>query len=209
MPRKQDGPAEPSASPADSIAGAILAGGRGARMGGADKGWVTWQGRALVEHVYQRLRPQVEPVLISANRNLERYRALGAQVVADDVAGLGAYCGPLAGMLAALEQAPTPWIAVVPCDAPQLPMDLVARLTGARAGQAPVVARCGARSQPVFCLLPRTLAPALRAALIGGERSPQNFLRQSGAVEVEFADAAAFTNINCAPEPEHVGDERT
>jgi molybdopterin-guanine dinucleotide biosynthesis protein A len=204
----REGPAEPGIVARTSIAGVVLAGGRGARMGGLDKGWVRWQGRALVEYVYERLQPQVGEMLVSANRNLERYRALGCQVVQDDAQRFGAFPGPLAGMLAALEQARSDWFVFVPCDAPHLPLDLVARLAQAGAGQSPAVARCGGRLQPVFCLLPRTLAPALRSALQDGERRAQFFLRQCGAVEVEFEDPIAFTNVNCVAEPEHAGDDR-
>jgi molybdopterin-guanine dinucleotide biosynthesis protein A len=185
-----------------SITGAVLAGGRGARMGGLDKGWVPWQGRALIEHVVDRLRPQVGALWISANRNLDRYRSLGAEVVTDAAADLPGYEGPLAGMLAILERAPTDWVAFVPCDAPLLPRDLVARLAVASGAAAPAVACSGGALQPVFCLLPRALAPAWRAALARGERRPQEMLRRAGAVEVAFEDAAAFTNINeTAPAP--------
>jgi len=147
-------------------------------------------------------------VLISANRNRERYVALGCAVVPDDAARWGAYPGPLAGMLAVLEQASADWVAFVPCDAPHLAPDLVARLMQAAAGQAPVVARCEGRLQPVFCLLPRALAAALRTALDGGERRPQHFLRECAAVEVDFEDAGAFTNVNWASDTEHAGDGR-
>jgi molybdopterin-guanine dinucleotide biosynthesis protein A len=181
---------------AAAIDGAILAGGRGRRMGGADKGWILWQGRPLVEQVAERLRPQVGRLLISANRNLERYAALGAAVVADERAGQGEFAGPLAGMLAVLRQARGDWVAFVPCDAPALPRALVARLAEAGAGTRAAVATCGGVVQPVFCLLPRTLAPRLQELLEQGERRPQEMLRQVGAVAVPFADAAAFANIN-------------
>ncbi len=182
-------------SGAASIAGVVLAGGRGSRMGGADKGWVLWKGRPLVEHVTARLRPQVAQLMVSANRNFERYRALGCEVLADDAASWGEFAGPLAGMLAALSHAPLPWCAFVPCDAPQLDAALVARLAAAGAGR-PAVARCDGRMQPVFCLLPSAQAPVLQRALEAGERRLQNFLEQIGAVEVDFEDPAAFANVN-------------
>ncbi len=99
-------------------------------------------------------------------------------------------------MLAALEHTHLPWVAIVPCDAPQLPLDLVARLAQASMGRRPAVARCAGRLQPVFCLLPRTLAGPLRAAMADGERRPLDFLRRAGSVAVDFDDATAFTNIN-------------
>lgn len=179
------------------VAGVILAGGRGRRMGGQDKGWVDWQGRPLIERALARLQPQVDSVIISANRNLDRYRALGHPVAQDDQGRFGAYAGPLAGMLAALELCPLDWAVCVPCDAPALPADLVARLLAASAGSgAPALAVSGGRRQPVFCLLPRALAPRLAQALAAGEHRPTVFLESAGAREVLFEDAAAFANIN-------------
>ncbi len=181
------------------VAGVILAGGRGRRMGGQDKGWVHWRGRPLVEHVLERLQPQVSTVILSANRNVERYRGLGFPVVEDDHARHGSFAGPLAGMLAGLEQAETAWVAFVPCDAPCLPQDLVARLLAvASSGPAvaPVLVVSAGRRQPVFCLLPRALAPRLATALSAGERRPAVFLESVGAREVLFDDEAGFANIN-------------
>ncbi|MCH2242904.1 MAG: NTP transferase domain-containing protein, partial [Aquabacterium sp.] len=119
------------------VTGLLLAGGRGLRMGGADKGLLEHHGRTLAEAVLQRLAPQVGTVLISANRNLERYRQLGArhgaQVISDTVPG---HPGPLAGMLAGLQHGQADWLATAACDTPQLPPDLIARLLdAARAAQ--------------------------------------------------------------------------
>lgn len=193
-----------SGSTRPAVTGVILAGGRGARMGGADKGWVSWNGRFLIEHVLERLRPQVDSVVINANRNAERYGALGAAVVADGAAtdaSMEAYAGPLAGMLAGLRHcagmSTAHWALVVPCDAPALPPDLAARLlaAGAPAGRA-AFAVCAGRAQPVFCLLPVALLPRLDAALRGGERRPADFLRAVAACAVDFDDPAAFANLN-------------
>ncbi len=187
------------------VAGVILAGGRGTRMGGADKGWVQWQGRFLVERVLERLAPQVDQVTISANRNLERYRGLGVSVVEDEPAAFGPYAGPLAGMLAALRHCALPGAVFVPCDAPALPADLVARLVaGAGDAVTAALACSGGYRQPVFCLLPAALAPRLAQALASGERRPDAFLATVGAREVHFDDAAAFANVN-SPAPPGAG----
>jgi molybdopterin-guanine dinucleotide biosynthesis protein A len=199
-------PGTGAAVAAGPISAVILAGGRGARMSGVDKGWVSFQGRALVEHVRARLLPQVGQIRISANRSLERYRALGHEVLPDDPR-LAAFSGPLAGMLTGLEHAPTPWVVFVPCDAPRLPADLVARLAQASAGRQPAVASCAGRWQPVFCLLPASLAPRLAQALQEGERRPENFLRAVAAVEVPFADPQAFANINRPEDAAQAGDD--
>jgi molybdopterin-guanine dinucleotide biosynthesis protein A len=184
--------------PAASVAGVILAGGRGRRMGGADKGWVSWQGRVLVEQVLERLLPQVAQMLISANRNLDRYRALGFPVIEDERLRYGSYAGPLAGMLAALSRCTQPRAVFVPCDAPALPADLVQRLVDGAGPTGAALACCGGRRQPVFCLLPVSLAPRLAAALDAGERRPTVFLETVGATQVVFDDPAAFANINAA-----------
>lgn len=182
---------------AGSVTGVVLAGGRGTRMGGADKGWVDLEGRPLIEHVLERLRPQVGAIIISANRNIARYRALGWPVVQDEPFAGDAFLGPLAGMLAALRAARSPWLAIVPCDAPALPAMLVRQLARAVGPSAnPALAVCGGRRQPVFCLLPAGIAPALAAALARGDRRPDDFLRAAGAIEVPFGDEAAFANIN-------------
>ncbi|MGC7405224.1 molybdenum cofactor guanylyltransferase MobA [Pandoraea pneumonica] len=110
----------------DAITGLILAGGRGQRMGGRDKGLQLYDGRPLAAHVLARLAPQVGTVLISANRNHATYAALGADVISDETQD---FAGPLAGMLSGLRAAKTEYVLVVPCDSPLLPDDLAVRLT--------------------------------------------------------------------------------
>lgn len=179
------------------ITGVVLAGGAGRRMGGADKGLERLHGEALASHALRRLRPQVAALLISANRNHDAYAAFGVPVVAD---ALPDFAGPLAGLLAGLEQARTPYVVSVPCDTPGFPQDLVARLCQALAGGAPAAyARAGGRHQPVFCLAHRHLAPHLRAYLEGGGRRMQQWLGSVGAAVADFGeDAAPFDNLNTA-----------
>lgn len=179
----------------DSVTGLILAGGQGARMGGADKGLVEFEGRPLVVHAIERLAPQVTGLMISANRNLERYRAFAPRVFRDATEG---FPGPLAGIEAGLAHAPTPWIVVVPCDAPRLPRTLVAQLAeGASArGAAAACARVAGHQQPVFCLLSVALLEPLRRHLAGGGRTVHAWLAEIGSVAVDFEDVAAFRNFN-------------
>ena len=195
------------AQPAPSIAreritGLLLAGGRGSRMGGADKGWLMLHGRPLAEHVLQRLRPQVGALLISANRHLEDYAALGAPVLPDP--DDAAYAGPLAGIAAGLRACATPWLLSAPCDSPFLPTDLAQRLGRAAVaeGRRAAVARAGGRVQPVFALLHRDLLPALQAFLAGEDRRVESWLNQVGFAQVEFDDPACFDNINLPRELE-------
>ena len=118
------------------ITGLVLAGGLARRMqdgrSDVDKGLVRFRGEAMVEHVLRRLAPQVDRLLINANRNQAEYRRYGHAVVADEIAG---YAGPLAGLHAGLQTATTEWVVTVPCDSPFFPQDLVARLLQAAQAQ--------------------------------------------------------------------------
>lgn len=169
-------------------------------MGGVDKGLVEFGGRTLVERVIERLQPQVKSALISANRNVDRYRGFGHPVLLDADDGLEPFPGPLAGILAGLRSATTPWLAVVPCDAPFLPADLVAHLAAALAGARAAVAHVGDKMEPVFCLLHVDLVDDLAAALANGERRTESWLRSVGAAPAVFLVAETFANFNTLQE---------
>ena len=184
---------------ASLITGLILAGGQGARMGGADKGLQLLAGEPLVRHVLRRLQPQADSVMISANRNLDAYGSLGVPVWTDIMDG---YAGPLAGLQAGLTHCATPLLACVPCDAPFFPADLVAQLHAAleNAGADIAVACAGAgenrRAHPVFCLLKTALLPHLSAFILDGGRKVSAWQAAHKLVEVFFGDENAFRNIN-------------
>ncbi|MDZ7810743.1 MAG: molybdenum cofactor guanylyltransferase MobA [Arhodomonas sp.] len=191
-------------APGEAITGVILAGGEGSRMGGVDKGLVEVAGRPLVEHVLGTLQPQVDAVLISANRSLERYRAYGHPVITD--AGSG-FQGPLAGMAAALAKVHTPLTAFVPCDAPALPPDLVARLRRALEAEGAEVATAhdGERLQPAHALLRTALAGSLAADVSAGQRRIAHWFRGRRTVEVDFSDVPeAFANVDTPEERERM-----
>ena len=190
-----------SAAPVrEAITGLILAGGRGQRLGGVDKGLQPWRGLPLVDHALARLAPQVREVMISANRNAPAYASRVTRVLADDSDD---FPGPLAGILAGLRAASTRWLAVVPCDSPQLPLDLVSRLAhgiGDAAGA--VVQRDhgdeGLRLEPVCCLLSTALADDLARYLADGGRKVEGWVSRHAA-PVLFDrpdDEPAFANIN-------------
>lgn len=178
------------------ITGLVLAGGRGQRMGGVDKGWVAYRGRPLIEIVVERLAPQVGTLVISANRNLQRYRTVGGVgAVVSDVDG--DYDGPLAGILAAIPIVRTPWLAVVPCDAPLLPATLVERLAAALTPpREAACVRSAGELQPVFALVACALQPRLRTYFDAGGRSMRGWFASVDALPVDFEDAAAFRNVN-------------
>lgn len=186
-------------SPLDrsEITGIVLAGGRGSRMGGADKGWIEWRGRPLIEHVITRLRPQVATIVVSANRNRDRYQALGVTAIAD-CAELETYAGPLAGIRSALAQVATRWALIVPCDALHLPTDLAHRLSRGRGDRRAAVAEVEVDGyvEPLFCLLSTDLWLDLDRAVVAGERSVVRWLESVGASHVPWSDAAAFANVN-------------
>lgn len=191
--------------PPEQITGLILAGGRGSRMGGLDKGLLDYRGAPLVTHVLHRFAPQVGSVHISANRHLDAYRALaaayGGDVWPDE---LPDYPGPLAGMLTGLRRCATPYLAVVPCDVPHLPLNLVERLAQqlvASRGRA-ALAVAGGRRQPTLCLLHTSLADDLARYLGEGLRKLDGCLARWQASEVVFDDESAFRNFN-TPEQLH------
>src|SRR5690349_9261871 len=141
----------------DDITGVILAGGRGSRMGGVDKGLQNFRGMPLALHTLLRLQPQVGAAMVNANRNLSGYESFGVPVWPD---GIGDYAGPLAGFLTGLEQCETALMMTVPCDTPLFPTDLVARLAEAMDRDGAEIAMAAAReedgqlrTQPVFSLL--------------------------------------------------------
>lgn len=174
-------------------------------MGGADKGLQRLAGITFAERALQRLRPQVSGVVISANRNLDLYASYGVPVAADALPG---FAGPLAGLLAALDIAGTPYVAAVPCDCPDFPIDLVERLCAAVVRGAPAAyARAGGRDQPVFCLVRCDLASRLRQYLATGGRRAGEWLTSVGAAVADFgASAAPFENLNTAEELRRRGD---
>jgi molybdenum cofactor guanylyltransferase len=175
----------PASDLRSSVTGVVLAGGRGLRMGGADKGLIGIGGRCLVEHALEALRPQVATLMISANRNLERYAAFGATVVRDDAPD---FAGPLAGIAAAAARARTDWIVCVPCDTLDLPADLVSRLLTAaqQSGSDATYAEDADGPQYAFCALRTTLAAVLAAAATSEQRAVRDFLRAHHAAAVRF-----------------------
>lgn len=190
----------------DQITALILAGGRGSRMGGVDKGLQTLDGEPLVQHALRRIAPQVGSVMISANRHPEVYRGYGVPVLADADTD---YPGPLAGFLAGLTHCRTDWMATVPCDTPRFPEDLVATLAAAAGDARAVVAvteEAGERQrQSVFCLLRADLRVDLAAYLAEGGRKIERWLERQGCVDVLFADADAFFNANTLDELRRLG----
>ena len=193
---------------ASEITGLVLAGGRGSRMGGVDKGLQNFNGMPLALHTLMRLQPQVGEMMVNANRNLAAYEAFGAPVWPDVLAD---YAGPLAGFLTGLERCETPWLVTVPCDTPLFPHDLVARLAQAAQSDGAEIAMAAAReqdgqsrAQPVFCLLRLELLESLVSLTHGGGRKIDAWTAQHRCVLVPFDapgdDPRAFFNANTLAE---------
>ncbi len=191
------------AIPREQITGLVLAGGRGSRMGGVDKGLQNHRGLPLALHALLRLQPQVGEAMINANRNLAAYESMGVPVWPD---ALPDYPGPLAGLMTGLEHCETPYLVTVPCDTPNFPDDLVARLADALVAADAEIAMAESledgqvRTQPVFCLVKAALAESLVAFLHAGERKVDRWTAQHRTVTVRFDDAAAFFNANTPDE---------
>jgi len=190
------------------ITGLILAGGRGSRMGGVDKGLQNFRGMPLALQTMMRLAPQVGEVIINANRNLSAYESFGAQVWPDAISD---YAGPLAGFLTGLEHCETDYLVTVPCDTPLFPVDLVERLASAIEADGAEIAMAAARetdgelrTQPVFCLLRRELMESLVSFTHGGGRKIDAWTALHKTTVVAFDregdDPRAFFNANTVSE---------
>jgi molybdopterin-guanine dinucleotide biosynthesis protein A len=199
--------------PAEDITGLVLAGGRGSRMGGVDKGLQNHLGMPLALHSLLRLQLQVGSAMLNANRNLGAYESMGVPVWPDSQAD---FAGPLAGMLVGLEHCETPWLVTVPCDTPNFPTNLVERLAAAAQAEDAEIAMAATREpdeqgqtvvqvQPVFCLLKASLLESLQAFLDSGQRKIDRWTAQHRCTTVVFEDSAAFFNANTVEELRRLG----
>lgn len=175
----------------------LLAGGRGQRMGGQDKGLLEWCGRPLIAHLHALTRPLTDDLIISCNRNLDRYTAYADRLVQDDSAD---FPGPLAGVRAGLQAARHAWLLVLPCDCPRLDAELLQsmRRIAALHPDRPLLVRQGEQWEPLFCLLPKSLLPTLEQAWQAGERSPRKIL---------LADAVSV--LQCPPDDPRLANLNT
>jgi len=185
----------------------ILAGGMARRMGGDDKGLVELNGKAMIEHTIERIKPQVKEILINANRNQTRYAEFGFTVLSDEHTG---FLGPLAGMITAMGHTQADYLLVVPCDCPLLPRELVARLlTAIEANDHELaVASDGEREQPVVMLLKPSLRESMTAFLEAGERKIDFWYAKHRFAVAAFADQPnAFVNVNTPEQKQRLAAE--
>lgn len=183
-----------------NVTGVILAGGAGHRMGGQDKGLVLFRGRPMVAWVAAALAPQVDELIIVANRNPATYHALGHRVVSDLREGFN---GPLAGFESALHHASHDWVLTCPTDVPLLPPGYAAAFTTVQPLHI-ATGRISAQAEPLFSLLPKQALPSLRAALDAGERRATRWLDSLSPRLVELDDMAFW--LRDADSPEALAD---
>ncbi len=179
-----------------SISAIILAGGRATRMGGVDKGLVQLQQKPLIQHVIKRLKPQVDEIIINANREIKQYQALGYPVLCDEQAD---FIGPLAGFSLGLKHAKHDHLLTVPCDSPLLPPELAKRLMQELIeNNADIaVATNDGNAHPVFSLCKKNVLPSLTEYLASGERRVSAWQKSQKYIEVDVSDVAdAFINLN-------------
>ena len=172
-------------------------------MGGEDKGLVELAGEPLVTHALRQLRPQVATLIINANRNQQRYAALGDCAVIEDIQG--DFAGPLAGMLSAMRAASTQFILTVPCDSPLVSDRLAERLYAALIDDDAElsVAHDGQRLQPVFALIDCALADSMARYLDEGERKIDRWFTRHRMAQADLSDQSdTFLNVNTPEERE-------
>lgn len=185
--------------------GVILAGGQATRMGGGDKGRLELGDRSILQHVIDRLEPQVAGLALNANGDPERFGDLDLPVLSDSLEG---YVGPLAGVLAGLDWAAEQGadaIVTAAADTPFFPCDLVPRLLLAAEGKAHPLALAASGEpngkiwrQPTFGLWPVALRDDLRSALEGGLRKVVLWTDQHNAGQASFVQSGMdpFFNVN-------------
>ena len=187
----------------ESISGIILAGGKARRMGGEDKGLTLLNQRPMVQHVIERLTPQLDTLVISANRNHDAYRQFGYPVISDRDAD---FQGPLAGIASAIALTETPLVLVSPCDTPLLPENLVTQLhhTLKQSDSTIAVAHDGERLQQLCFLARRSVLGSITALLDRDERRVRVWIDSLNPAVTQFNTPLAFSNINTPKEQQQI-----
>jgi molybdenum cofactor guanylyltransferase len=179
-----------------NISVVILAGGRGSRMQGQDKGLIKWQNKTLIEHVLENISANVGEIIINANRNEDFYKKFNCRVIKDST---DSFQGPLAGILSAMEQCKYDYLLCLPCDCPRPPEELTERLMQCLQNSSSLCAIChdGKREQALFCLISCAAKPQLKAFLSTDKRKVHDFFQRMNAAVCDFSDQAdRFKNFN-------------
>lgn len=180
----------------EDITVVILAGGKGRRMGGQDKGLISYKNVALIKHVIDSISQQTSKILINANRNQQQYARFGFPVIEDT---LSDYQGPLAGFFAAMSAAETRYILTLPCDGPIIVNNYLSSMLQSMNSDNKelAIASDGDRMQPVYALIPVALKTSLNQFLAEGERKIDRWYQRHSYSLVEFSEESGlFTNMN-------------
>ncbi len=178
------------------ITGLILAGGQSSRMDGHDKGLLNLIDKPMIAHVIARIKPQVDQIIISANRHIEDYQKFGYEVLLDEYDD---FRGPLAGMAQGLSHSKSEYLLTVPCDGPLLPSDMALRMLNViqKNNTKAVFAFDGKYKQPTYNLIHTDLLHAIEQSLKHNEHKLGKWLLDNGADRVDFSDKKeAFLNVN-------------
>lgn len=174
----------------------LLAGGQGSRLGGIDKGLMPFDGEPVAARLSRLLAQVGSEVLISCNRNADRYSQWANRLVSDPQPD---YPGPLLGMLSALRVARGSHLLVVPCDMPLLDAPLLHSLV-TLANEHPdraIALQSGRQLQPLVCVLPLSLLNTLERAWQAGQRSPRRWLIEQQVITLRIAeDDSRLLNAN-------------
>jgi molybdenum cofactor guanylyltransferase len=186
-----------------SVSTVVLAGGQSSRMGGQDKGLLTFRDKKMVQWTLDVVKPVTCQLIISCNRNISDYIALADSVVCDRIAG---FLGPLAGIHAAMESATQSSLLVVPCDTPLINKNIISLLLEAaqKNPEAIVFLTQGTFAHPLHAVIPLKFKTDLENYLIDGGRAVRKWYMQHDIIEVPIsdADAMALVNINTQQELE-------
>ena len=176
----------------DDVSCIILAGGEGKRVGGVDKGLLEFEGKALVEHVIDRVAPQVDDIVISANRNKQRYQQYSDNVIGDESEQ---FLGPLAGISAAFDRCKHDLVLIVACDTPFLPTDIIEKFLSSKADAQLYIASSNEKWQLVM-LIHKSLQGTVKQSLDNNQLRLMQWASSQRPEIIDFPDDAAFKNFN-------------
>jgi len=188
------------------VTAVILAGGKGRRMEGANKGLMRLNQKPLIAYALDRITPQSHSQIISANQNLEEYQQFQRQVVSDHESD---FQGPLSGLLSCKNKILTDLVLSIPCDTPFIPDNLLAKMlnTYNEGAYDICVVHDGQQMQNLFLLFPASLLEQLQDFFQQGNRRVSDWIKQNVYQCVDFSNQQeCFININTLDSLNHIQD---
>ena len=182
------------------VEGIILAGGQSSRMG-TNKSLVLLDKKPLIEHIFNRMKKQVNKLSINSNEFLSIFpKSIQFE---DELPG---QLGPLSGIFSGLVKAKSDWVQFCPNDTPFFPTNLVERLSAHIDEENPkiILPTSNNKLEPVFLLCPKHLASNLKDFLSSGERKLEEWIKSNNFQTVDFKEKDAFFNINSISDLEKI-----